>query len=71
MTGHPVLIASSDIENLKAIRAVLAEDGLSTICAATVKETQEDGKGRARQWSLKVRIVPGESDMKGELQCYF
>ena len=41
MTGYPVLIASSDIENLKAIRAVLAEDGLSTICASTVKETQE------------------------------
>jgi DNA-binding NtrC family response regulator len=41
MTGYPVVIASSDIENLKSIRAVLAEDGLSTICASTVKETQD------------------------------
>ena len=41
MTGYPVLIASSDIENLKTIRAVLAEDGVSTICASTVKETRE------------------------------
>jgi DNA-binding NtrC family response regulator len=41
MTGYPVLIASSDIENRNAIRAILAEDGLNTICASTVKETQE------------------------------
>ena len=41
MTGYPVLIASSDIENRNAIRAILAEDGVSTICASTVKETQE------------------------------
>jgi DNA-binding response OmpR family regulator len=41
MTSYPVLIASSDIENRNAIRAILAEDGLNTICASTVKETQE------------------------------
>jgi DNA-binding NtrC family response regulator len=41
MTGYPVLIASSDIENRNAISAVLAEDGLDTICASTVKETKE------------------------------
>jgi DNA-binding response OmpR family regulator len=41
MTNYPVLIASSDIENRNAIRAILAEDGLNSICASTVKETQE------------------------------
>jgi len=41
MTSYPVLIASSDIEKRNAIRAILAEDGLNTICASTVKETQE------------------------------
>ena len=41
MTSYPVLIASSDIENRNAIRAILTEDGLNTICASTVKETQE------------------------------
>ena len=41
MTGYPVVIASSDMENRNAIRAILAEDGLNTICASTVKETQE------------------------------
>jgi DNA-binding response OmpR family regulator len=40
MTSYPVLIASSDIENRNAIRAILAEDGLNTICASTVKEAQ-------------------------------
>src|SRR5450631_504429 len=41
MTGYPVLIASSDTKNRNAIRAVLAEAGINTICASTVKETQE------------------------------
>jgi DNA-binding NtrC family response regulator len=41
MTNYPVLIASSDIQTRDNIRAILAEDGLNTICASTVKETQE------------------------------
>jgi DNA-binding response OmpR family regulator len=41
MICYPVSIASSEIENRNAIRAILAEDGLNTIYATTVKETQE------------------------------
>ena len=32
------------------------------------RPSESDGKGHVRPWSLKVRIVPGESDMKVSLE---
>jgi DNA-binding NtrC family response regulator len=66
MTSYPVLIASSDIEIRNAIRAILAEDGLSTICASTVKETQE----ALANTSVSIVICDGNCPMAASKTYY-
>ncbi len=41
MTDYPVLIASSDLRNRQALRAILIQHGLDPICSSTVQETRE------------------------------
>ncbi len=41
MTDCPVLIASSDLENRQALRAIFVELGLDPLCSASMEETRE------------------------------